>query len=135
VPPRATSEELLEALGDVAGRRILIATAQDAREVLPDGLRTRGATVEVLHLYRTVPEPVDADAVDAADVVTFASSSTVDTVLGALDAERIGRLRAVSIGPITSTSLRAAGVEPVAEADPHDVDGLVDAVLAVARIQ
>ena len=103
--------------------------------MLPDGLRQRGAIVEVLHLYRTVPEPVDPDAIDAADLVTFASSSTVDTVLGALDADRLTRLRAVSIGPVTSASLRAAGVEPVAEAEPHDVDGLVDAVLAAARIQ
>jgi len=135
VPPRAMSEELLEELGIVAGRRVLIATAEGARDVLPDGLRQRGAIVEVLHLYRTVPEPVDPDAIDAADLVTFASSSTVDTVLGALDADRRTRLRAVSIGPVTSASLRAAGVEPVAEAEPHDVDGLVDAVLAAARIQ
>ncbi len=135
VPPRAISEELLEELGTVAGRRVLIATAEGARDVLPDGLRQRGAIVEVLHLYRTVPEPVDPDAIDAVDLVTFASSSTVDTVLGALDADRLTRLRAVSIGPVTSASLRAAGVEPVAEAEPHDVDGLVDAVLAVARIQ
>jgi uroporphyrinogen III methyltransferase/synthase len=135
VPPRATSEDLLEVLGLVAGRRILVATAEGARSVLPDGLRQRGATVEVLHLYRTVPEPVDPEAVGAADLVTFASSSTVDTVLGGLDPDTRSRVRAVSIGPVTSASLRAAGIEPVAEADPHDVDGLVDAVLAVARIQ
>jgi uroporphyrinogen III methyltransferase/synthase len=135
VPPRAMSEELLEALGAVAGRRILVATAEGARDVLPEGLRQRGAVVEVLHLYRTVPEPVDPETIGAADVVTFASSSTVDTVLGELDGERRRRLRAVSIGPVTSASLRDAGVEPIAEADPHDVDGLVAAVLAVARIQ
>jgi uroporphyrinogen III methyltransferase/synthase len=135
VPPRATSEDLLEVLGLVAERRILIATAEGARDVLPEGLKQRGAAVEVLHLYRTVPEPVDPDAVAAADLVTFASSSTVDTVLGGLDAAARGQVRAVSIGPVTSASLRAAGVEPVAEADPHDVDGLVTAVLTVARIQ
>jgi uroporphyrinogen-III synthase len=47
------------------------------------------------------------------------------------EAER-GRLRAVSIGPVTSSALRAAGIEPLGEADPHDVDGLVARVLGLA---
>jgi uroporphyrinogen-III synthase len=38
----------------------------------------------------------------------------------------------VSIGPVTSASLREAGIEPVAEADPHDVTGLARAVLEAA---
>ena len=77
VPAEAVSESLLAALGDVGGRRVLVATAQGARDVLPDGLRERGAHVDVVHLYRTVPEPVDAAAVRSADLITFTSSSTV----------------------------------------------------------
>jgi uroporphyrinogen-III synthase len=38
-------------------------------------------------------------------------------------------LRAVSIGPITSRTLRENGWEPTAEANPHDLDGLVAAVV------
>jgi uroporphyrinogen III methyltransferase / synthase len=132
VPDQATSDAMVPALGDVDGKRVLVATAEGARTALPDGLRAGGADVDVLHLYRTVREPVDVDAVLGADLVTFTSSSTVDNVLDALPADAPSRLRAVSIGPVTTASLRAHGVEPVAEADPHDVDGLVEAVLAVA---
>jgi uroporphyrinogen-III synthase len=79
-----------------------------------------------------VRQPVDARLVRAADLVTFTSSSTVTNVLDAMDGHDLSGLRAVSIGPVTSGTLRERGVEPVAEADPHDVDGLVAAVLAVA---
>ena len=37
--------------------------------------------------------------------------------------------RLASIGPITSDALRAHGLEPALEADPHDVDGLLAALL------
>jgi uroporphyrinogen III methyltransferase / synthase len=129
VPQQAVSDAMPEALGDLAGKRVLVATAEGARTALPDGLRARGASVEVLHLYRTLREPVDAAAVLAGDLVTFTSSSTVENLLEALSPQQRGTLRAVSIGPITSQALRGHGVEPLVEADPHDVDGLVEAVL------
>jgi uroporphyrinogen III methyltransferase / synthase len=132
VPARAVGEALLEELGDVAGKRVLLAVAEGARDVLPDGLAAAGADVTVLRTYRTVPEPVDADAVLAADLVTFTSSSTVANLVAAVGGRDVSKLRAVSIGPVTSASLREAGIEPVAEADPHDVTGLVRAVLEAA---
>jgi uroporphyrinogen-III synthase len=89
----------------------------------------------VLHLYRTLREPVDTEAVVASDLVTFTSSSTVENVLGTLAEADVAGIRAVSIGPVTSASLRARGVEPLVEADPHDVDGLVAAVLDAAAIE
>ena len=135
VPQQAVSDALPEALGEVAGKRVLVATAEGARSALPDELRARGATVEVLHLYRTLREPVDREAVAASDLVTFTSSSTVENVLGALAPADLAAIRAVSIGPVTSGSLRAHGVEPLVEADPHDVEGLVAAVLRAAAIE
>ena len=48
LPQQAVQESLLEALGDVAGRRVLVATAEGARDVLADGLRERGAEVDEL---------------------------------------------------------------------------------------
>jgi uroporphyrinogen III methyltransferase/synthase len=128
VPAEAVSESLLAALGDVAGQRVLVATAEGARDVLPDGLRGRGAHVDVVHLYRTVPEPVDAEAVRSADLVTFTSSSTVQSLAAALGDRDLDGLRAASIGPVTSAALREHGIEPAAEADPHTVEGLVAAV-------
>jgi uroporphyrinogen III methyltransferase/synthase len=132
VPERAVGEALLEELGEVGGRRILVAAAEGARDVLPEGLAAGGADVTVLRTYRTVPEPVDPDVVLGADLVTFTSSSTVATLVGAMEGRELSGLRAVSIGPVTTASLREAGIEPVAEADPHDVAGLVEAVLAAA---
>ena len=124
----AGTAALLEALGDVAGRRVLVATAQGARDVLPDGLREGGAEVDVVHLYRTVPEPVDAEAVRSADLITFTSSSTVASLAAVLGDGALNGLRAASIGPVTSAALREHGIEPAVEADPHTVDGLVAAV-------
>ena len=54
VPPRAVAESLVEALAERPVKRALIARAEQAREVLPDALRERGAEVEILALYRTV---------------------------------------------------------------------------------
>ncbi len=129
VPATATQEGLLEAVGDVAGQTALVATAEGARDVLADGLRAAGATVTVVHLYRTLAEPVDVEALQACDLVTFTSSSTVANVVAALEPADRARLRAISIGPVTTAALRAVGIEPAAEADPHDVDGLVSCVL------
>jgi len=93
------------------------------------------ATGETVGVTQWSAEPVDVEALLSADFVTFTSSSTVDTVLDALDPAQRASLRAVSIGPITTRSLRARGVEPAVEADPHDVDGLVDAVLRAAAVE
>ena len=132
IPQSATQEGLLEALGDVSGAPVLVATAEGARDILERGLEERGARVTVLHLYRTESEPVDVEAVLGCDLVTFASSSTVVSVLMALPPAMRAQVHAVSIGPVTTAALRECGVEPRVEASPHDVDGLVEAVLRVA---
>ena len=137
LPDRAVAESLVEALGETPVQRALIARARVARDVLPDALRARGADVDVLELYETVAEPLSAEqraAVCAADYVTFTSASTVTNLLGALDgdAAALDGARLASIGPITSDALRANGLEPALEADPHDVDGLLAALMADA---
>ena len=135
VPQRSVAEGMVEALAGVEVRRVLIARGKEGRDVLPDALRERGAEVDVLALYETVPEPLDDDAVKAvagADYVTFTSASTVRHLLAAAGGLPDGP-KLASIGPATSAELRAHGREPDLEADPHTPDGLVDAVLADAR--
>jgi uroporphyrinogen III methyltransferase / synthase len=133
---RFVAEGLVEALASVPVSRVLIARAAEARDVLADGLRARGATVDVLALYETVAESLDQAqlaAVAEADYVTFTSSSTVRFLLQSAGGEGwrlAGRL--VSIGPVTSSSLRAHGLEPDVEASRHDIDGLIDALVADA---
>jgi uroporphyrinogen III methyltransferase/synthase len=134
VPERFVAEGLLEALeGELLdGRRVLVARAAEARDTLPDGLRERGAQVEVLALYRTVAEPLSEarmEALESATYVTFTSSSTVRYFLSAAGSLPDGA-RAVSIGPVTSATLREHGLEPAVEAERHDIDGLVDALTA-----
>jgi uroporphyrinogen III methyltransferase/synthase len=137
VPERFVAEALVEALGsvDVSGTRVLVARAAEARDVLPEALRERDAEVDVVALYETVREEPSAEAVEAAqgaDYVTFTSSSTVRNLTEALG-ERFPRdARIVSIGPITSEGVRAVGLEVHVEAERHDVDGLIAALLADA---
>ncbi|HUA71233.1 MAG TPA: uroporphyrinogen-III C-methyltransferase [Solirubrobacteraceae bacterium] len=136
VPERFVAEGLIEALADMPVRRALVARAAEARDVLVDALRGRGAEVDVVALYETVASPLtDAQlaAVAEADYVTFTSSSTVRFFFESAG-EVAGRLRAriVSIGPVTSATLREHGLEPDVEASRHDIDGVVDALVADA---
>ncbi len=138
VPRRFVAEGLIEALADVEiqGRRVLVARAAEAREVLPDALRERGADVDVIALYETVreaPSEETVEAAQAADYVTFTSSSTVRNLTEALGQRFPAAARIVSIGPVTSEAAREAGLEVHVEAERHDVDGLLAALLADAR--
>ena len=135
LPERFVAESLLQVLAELPVKQALIATARAAREVLADGLRARGAHVDVVSLYETVAEPLSPRgllAVRAADYVTFTSSSSVRYFLQAL-AEGPGlsaSTRIVSIGPVTSETLREHGLEPHVETERHDVDGMIDALLS-----
>ena len=64
VPTRSIAEALVEALVEVPveGRAVLVARAAEARDVLPDALRERGARVSDVALYDTVAEPLDRAA-------------------------------------------------------------------------
>lgn len=141
VPERYVAEGLIEALstpGELAGRRILLARAAVARDVIPDALRAAGAHVDVVDAYRNVlPENAaellrDALAQHVAAAL-FTSSSTAEHLAEAARLAGItfplAGVLAVSIGPITSTTLRDLGWPPAAEADPHDIPGLVQALL------
>jgi uroporphyrinogen III methyltransferase/synthase len=135
VPERFVAEGLVEALSDVPVSRALIARAAEARDVLPESLRRRGAEVDVVSLYETVAEPPGPEQrahVAAADYVTFTSSSTVRFFFDTLGDALGERTRLASIGPVTSAALRERGFEPDVEADRHDVDGLVQALVAHA---
>jgi uroporphyrinogen III methyltransferase/synthase len=137
VPERFVAEALVEALAgvEVGGRRVLVARAAEARDLLPDALRDRGAEVDVVPLYRTVresPDPAALEAAAAADHITFTSSSTVRNLVEALGDRFPAGARIVSIGPVTSAAAREAGLRVDVEATRHDVEGLLDALLADA---
>jgi uroporphyrinogen III methyltransferase/synthase len=138
VPERSVAEGLVEALEgmEVEGRRVLIARAEGARNVLPEALAERGAEVDVISLYRTVRNTPDSQSLEAArdaGWITFTSASTVQNLLAAMPDGLPPAARIVSIGPVTSEAVRAAGLEVAAEAERHDLDGLLEALLADVR--
>ena len=140
-PKEYVAESLVDSLGTrVVGQRVLLVRAMVARDVIPDALRQRGATVDVVDAYRTVIPTESVTAVRTIfasgarppDAATFTSSSTVTNFLALLrvaQVERPSTMKAVSIGPITTATLRENGWGPAAEADPHDLSGLIAAVL------
>ena len=134
VPERFVAEALVEALSEVPvrGKPVLVARAAEARDVLPDALRERGAEVDVVALYETVretPAPEEIERAMDADYVTFTSSSTVKNFLEVTGGRVPERARIVSIGPVTSETAREAGITVTIEAGRHDPEGLIDALV------
>jgi uroporphyrinogen III methyltransferase/synthase len=135
VPGEYRAEALLEALGDVAGRRIVLARAEVAREVLPEELVARGAEVEVAAIYRTVAPPaaMNAQALAAADMLTFTSSSTVHNFVamaGDRGRQLLAAARVAAIGPITADTVRHYGGQVDVMPDEYTVAALVAAIEA-----
>jgi uroporphyrinogen III methyltransferase / synthase len=138
VPARFVAESLLEAFPapQSAGVRVLLPRAEVARDVLPEGLRAKGYSVDVLPVYRTVPAEPDPAVLDrvragAVDAITFTSSSTVTNFCDTVGVKSDPAPPVVSIGPVTSAAARARGLEVDAEADPHTIEGLVAALLGL----
>jgi uroporphyrinogen III methyltransferase/synthase len=140
IPERSIGEALAAELRKLPleGKRVLVARASQARDVLPESLRDGGAEVDVVALYDTVRESLDEEnlaALDDIDYLTFTSSSTVRFFVDALGGSRSlpERVRIVSIGPVTSAAARERGVRVDVEASQHDIDGLIEALVADSR--
>lgn len=135
VPERFVAESLLEAFPPaLVGDRVVLARAEQARDVLPEGLERLGYEVEVLPVYRTAvatPDPSDLERVRAGkvDALTFTSSSTVANFMTLVGPPPEPAPLVVSIGPVTSATAREQGLAVDAEADPHTIAGLVTALL------
>ena len=67
------------------------------------------------------------------DVVTFASASAVAGYVDAVGAELARRAPAVSIGPVTSEAVRAAGITLLAESPEASIPALADTVASAMR--
>ena len=138
IPESYVAESLVASLGDaVVGCRVLLARAAVARDVIPDALREAGATVDVVDAYRNgmpedAPERLRSALAAGIDAVPFTSSSSVKHLAEAARVAGIGfpfpGVAAISIGPITSKTLRELGWEPSAEARVSDIPGLIESV-------
>lgn len=139
VPERYVAEgvfETMSARDDVRGSRVLYLAAAGARDVLPTRLRDLECAVEVVRVYRTVADGTGSDELVGAlsdgsiSVATFASASAVQGYVDAVGEELARSAPAISIGPVTSEAIRAAGLTLGAESVEASVAGLVEATVA-----
>lgn len=137
VPSRFQAEGVLEALeGRFApGDRFLLPRAAVARDVLPETLVARGASVDVVPAYRTAcvepePEVVELFAEGGVDLVTFTSSSTVENFHRTLGAKARRGFKVACIGPITAETATRLGYPPDLVAEESTIPALVEALVA-----
>jgi len=138
-PEEAVAERLVEAFQrheSVENLKFLLVRAANARDVLPKRLAQMGAIVDEAIAYRTVPETDDITGArtrfidEGADLITFTSSSTVENFL-AMKLPWPKGIKTASIGPITSGTMKDAGLRVDVEATQHDIDGLVEAIVGL----
>jgi uroporphyrinogen-III synthase len=133
IPEEYVAERILDGLGDVAGRRVLLPRAEIARKALAGELRARGAEVEELAAYRTLAAPPDPEALAelraGVDAITFTSSSTVRHFVE-LAGPDTGNAVIACIGPITAQTARELGLPVDVVAREYTLDGLVRALEA-----
>lgn len=121
-----------DAAVDLTGQRFLLPVSDRARDALADGLRARDALVDVVVAYRTVTPAGAREAMEralqaGADLVTLASPSAVEGLVGAL-AGREAPVAVAVIGPVTEHAARTAGFDVRVVASPATAKGLVEAI-------
>jgi len=141
MPREYVAESVVESLrGKVKGKRVLLARAKVARDVIAAQLRKLGAQVDVVEAYQTVVplksrtrlRAVLKDPKRHPQVITFTSSSTVRNFLAMLGRKNRIDLKKVclaSIGPITSATLLEFGLQANLQAKDYTIPGLIQAIL------
>ena len=131
IPEEYVAERILDGLGDVSGRRILLPRADIAREALAVELSRRGAIVDEIAAYRTLPAAPDprglAELRRGVDAIAFTSSSTVRNFVALGGPSAIGHRQCAiaCIGPITAQTTRDVGLPVDVVAREYTMDGLV----------
>ena len=139
VPKKFISEGILESFSGInlRGKKILIARAAKARDVLPTGLKKLGAKVNVVTAYVTVNSGKKKKELETlfkenqVDVITFTSSSTVNNF-----AKIMGRnfslpksVKVACIGPVTEAAATRAGLSIDIHQAEYTMEGLVQALI------
>jgi uroporphyrinogen-III synthase len=149
VPKEYVAESVVKSLRNrVPGKRVLVARAKVARDVIPQELRKLGAHVDVVEAYETIVPQSSRKRLHAAlksktrrpHLITFTSSSTVRNFIELLkgsagrgNLKQLDGILFASIGPITSATLRQLGSRVDIEAEQYTVPGLVAAITSAVR--
>ena len=146
VPDQYCAEALVERLGieELEGRRILLARAKKARDLVPKELRKLGAAVDVVEVYQTIMPDICKKEIgrvfqgDRIDLITFTSSSTVNHFIqmceekGGLSNPLAG-VTVAAIGPITANTLRRHGVTLHIIPQSYTIRDLTEAIVDYFR--
>lgn len=131
IPEEYIAERILDGLGDVSGKRILLLRAEIARPALAQALAQAGAIVDEVPVYHTIqptPDPLGLQALrEGVDVITFTSSSTVHNFVS-LAGDRSGPALIACIGPITAQTAQDLGMPVHIVASEYTIPGLVQAM-------
>ncbi len=141
MPEEYISSKIAEAFQKeqtIENLNILLLRAQAANPDLPKELTALGAIVDDVACYKTVPETADVTGSAArfleegADWITFTSASTVENFHARFELPSIltqfPGTKLASIGPETTKALTALGLKPAVEAEPHNIEGLINSV-------
>ncbi len=128
VPDKYVAESLADSIMSEKPERVFILRAERAREVLPEMLQKAGIEVKVIPVYRTLiveHSPEEIEGVLTSDFFLFSSSSTFENFVRMIgDPFRI-KGKIVSIGPVTTSTIKKYGLEPVVESETHTIDGVI----------
>jgi uroporphyrinogen III methyltransferase / synthase len=129
VPQEFRAEGLLAAFPQqMVGVRILFPRAEVARELLPEELRRRGATVDIVTVYRTVKaQSADIGEIlteERVDCIVFTSPSTIPDDLVSVSRETVIAV----IGPVTREAAKLLGLQPTITPSESTVPALVEAI-------
>ncbi len=147
VPEEYVAEAILDGIGDVRGQRILLPRADIAREALAVELARRGAQVDEIAAYRTLPAQPDPEGLASlergVDAITFTSSSTVRNFVALLGSDAWARYTVpggqdrpviACIGPITAQTARELGLPVDVMASEYTMDGLIAALVKAFQL-
>jgi uroporphyrinogen III methyltransferase/synthase len=141
IPEEFIAESILRGFEkmEVRGKRILLARAKKARDILPEGLRGMGAEVDIAEAYRTVIPGGGAKRLKQLletgkiDMITFTSSSTVSHFIDLLKKVGLKKLlqgvAIACIGPITAQTAMEYGMKVEIQPKEHTIPGLTKAIV------
>jgi uroporphyrinogen III methyltransferase/synthase len=139
-PKEFIAEAILEGFEKMAikGKRILLARAKVARDVLPKGLRKMGAEVDVIEVYRTVKPRGGSKRLrqlltdGRINAITFTSSSTVNHFAELLKKEDLKKLLEgmviACIGPVTARTAKGWGMKVHIQPKEYTIPALIQAI-------
>lgn len=140
IPKEFIAESILKGFKrmGIEGKKILLARAKKARDVLPEGLKSMGARIDVIEVYRTVKPKGGGMRLrrllekKEVDVITFTSSSTVSHFIDLLKKEALKNLlkgvAIACIGPVTARTVKEAGLKVHIQPEEYTIPALTRAI-------